>query len=157
MTNLNFNVAVTGVPGTGKTTLCEALRSKGFKTLDLNKFAMDQGCLENEEVLIECVMEKIDFEGYILDGHYSHLLGCYCAIVTECDENVLVNRLRLRGYSKEKIEENIDCLKSDCIWNEAKDLLPYGRILRLNSEKKDSLNTALSFIERMRLNFNGTR
>ena len=64
-------------------------------------------------------------KGLIIDSHLSHYLPkryVDLCIVTKCDLKKLEKRLRKRGYSKEKIRENLDAEIFDVCLNEAKEL-----------------------------------
>ncbi len=157
MKSLKFNIAVTGVPGTGKSTLCKELRSEDFRIVDLNNVSEENGCTEDGNVSIECLEERIkSLNGFLLDGHYSHLLTVYGVIIMECSSEVLEKRLILRGYEKKKIDENIDCLLSDSIWFESRDMYPESRIVRIRSDREGSLNKAKEFIRRLEIKYNGS-
>ncbi len=158
MKNLEFNVAVTGVPGTGKTTLCRELSLSGYRVIDLNEMAEKYGCTNNEEVSIDCMEKHMqNIKGYLLDAHYSHLLNVYGVIIMECSPDILMERLLSRGYNPSKIRENVDCLLSDSPWFESRDLYPETRILRIRSEEWGILNKAEEFIRRLEIKYNGTR
>ena len=64
-------------------------------------------------------------KGLIIDSHLSHYLPkryVDLCIVTKCDLKKLEKRLKKRGYSKEKIRENLDAEIFDVCLNEAKEL-----------------------------------
>ena len=115
---------VTGTPGTGKTTFSKNLASdKGFEYLDVTKFIIENGISDGFDKKKDC--EIIDIEklnsgliklikikkDLIIDSHLSHYLPnefidkCY---VTKCNLKELEKRLLKRGYSKEKVRENLD-------------------------------------------------
>jgi adenylate kinase len=101
---LSMIIAITGTPGTGKSTISVELEKKGFKIFDLNKIAKDQNLLMDfdnirqtyeidieamDKYLIELVKESLEEkiekkEGnnitinknyhIFLEGHISHLL-----------------------------------------------------------------------------------
>lgn len=158
--NVNFNISVTGVPGTGKTTLCKSLGKEGWKILDLNEFALETSCVEGDIVDLDCLIPKINPHiGAILDSHYSHLVPSFAVIIMECSPEILRTRLADRRYDKKKIEENVDCLLSDCIGSECAENYPENRILRLNSGAEDEisiLEKAVNFISKMEMKHNGT-
>ncbi|EQB69112.1 AAA family ATPase [Cuniculiplasma divulgatum] len=157
---MNFNISVTGVPGTGKSTLCNLLASSGYEVIDLNKFSIKVGCTQNDEVDLDCLIQWIRSDmGKILDSHYSHLLPSFAVILMECSPEVLEKRLMERGYNRKKITENMDCLMSDCIGYECTENYPRNRILRLNTDdNKESKNLvdAVNFIRKMEMKHNGT-
>ncbi|MGP6206535.1 AAA family ATPase [Cuniculiplasma sp. SKW3] len=155
-----MRVAVTGVPGTGKSTLCNILSREGYRIVDLNQEASRYGCLKDEDVDIDCLREMFAMDGLvIMDAHYSHLIDPFCAIITECKPEILLKRLTERGYSMSKIEENMDVLLSDAIYDEANDLIPSNRIIRVKTDKgingKD-FKRIMDFIKEMERKFNGS-
>ncbi|MHB1439371.1 MAG: AAA family ATPase [Cuniculiplasma sp.] len=157
---MNFNIGITGVPGTGKTTICRMLEERGYEIVDMNLFSMENGCTHGDDVDIDCLNSIVKENwGKILDSHYSHLLSCYAVIEMYCSPETLQERLDERGYERAKIEENMDCLMIDCIGSECIENFPQNRILRLNSEQDDgtaNLNKAVSFIEKMEAKHNGS-
>jgi len=118
-------IAVTGTPGTGKTTVATYIASTfGFQYIDGKQFFDDDVCIGYDETR-ECSIidtekwiEKIkihlkinNFKDAVIDSHFSHDLAkevVDLCIVTVCDRTVLQQRLAERGYKKEKIEENIE-------------------------------------------------
>lgn len=75
----------------------------------------------NKKPLKNKINKKI--KGVIIDSHLSHYLPKKYAdlcIVTKCDLKVLEKRLKKRGYSKEKIRENLDAEIFDVCLEEAK-------------------------------------
>ena len=157
---MKFNISVTGVPGTGKSTLCKFLAERGYETIDLNRFSITAGCTQNDQVDLDCLIPKISSDmGKILDSHYSHLLPSFAVILMECSPDVLEKRLKERGYDEKKIAENMDCLMSDCIGYECMENYPFNRIMRLNTDddrEEKNLRDAVNFIRKMEMKHNGT-
>lgn len=127
-----MKILITGVPGTGKTTLSQKivkrLNSKGqnYKLIRINdiakRFKLDDGPwgsvivdIEKTEDEINKMLENMD--NVIIEGH----LGCDMklnvdmVIVLRCDPYVLKERLKQRGYPREKIEENFDAEMIDYV------------------------------------------
>ena len=108
-------IAVTGTPGTGKTTFCSA---SNHPTRTVEEIAATHGCLEEIE---EDGAAPIDVERLantviwpeettlLVDGHLSHLLPVDAIILIRCHPSVLRQRLSQREYSESKIEENVEC------------------------------------------------
>jgi len=131
-------IAVTGTPGTGKTTLSKKLALKlGFSYLDVNKIIKKYNLSEeydkkrktkiidikklNKELIKEIKSIK---NGLIIDSHLSHYLpkkNVDVCIVTKCNLKLLEKRLKKRRYSKLKIRENLDSEIFDICSNEAKE------------------------------------
>lgn len=130
-------IIVTGTPGTGKTTYAKQLAAKlGYTYLDLNEFIMQRGLSEgkdplrdaiivDEEALLIALLPKVAANPeLVVDGHFSHILPrehvakCY---VLKCELKELERRLKARGYSEEKVRENLDAEIFDTCLHEAEE------------------------------------
>ena len=125
-------IALTGTPGTGKTTISDILRMEGFKVLSLEKLAEKLNCLgeldysdNSKPVDIELLNAKLVHEWKnapnnitFIDGHLSHLLPCDQIIILRCKPDVLEKRLTKRNYSKEKIQSNVEWELIGGPWND---------------------------------------
>lgn len=120
-------IAITGTPGTGKTTVAEALRKEGFSVVDLNRHIKDNDLLEgfdDARDTYDVDLSKIDMPNGnddFVEGHLSHFLDCDMIIVLRCNPSVLHERLSRRGYSSEKILENVQAEALDVILCESVD------------------------------------
>ncbi len=119
-------VALTGTPGTGKTTIARGLGGLGLRVIDLGAFAAAHGLSEptadGDIVDLEAFAGKLPSrpgETILIEGHLSHLLPVGLAIVLRCNPEVLRRRLAERGWPKEKIEENVEAEAIDVILLEA--------------------------------------
>lgn len=68
--------------------------------------------------------KKKSIKGIIIDSHLSHYLArryVDLCIVTKCELKELQKRLKKKGYSKNKIRENLDCEIFDICLNEARE------------------------------------
>lgn len=115
-------MAVTGTPGTGKTSACAHLVD--VAVVDLRKLAEEhaeeftvdeeRGSLEIDPPVLEKFLPRV--KGVVvLEGHISHLLGPDIAIVLRCSPKVLKKRLANRGWSEEKILENVEAEAVDVV------------------------------------------
>ncbi|HLC53453.1 MAG TPA: AAA family ATPase [Candidatus Nanoarchaeia archaeon] len=123
-------IAITGTPGTGKTTLANKLKSQGYLLLDvpslIKNFKLAAGydrkrrcSIINIEGFVKAIGMSIrqikrikkDIKGIVIDSHLSHHLPkklvSQC-IVMRCSLKTLVRRLQKKGYSKRKIRENLE-------------------------------------------------
>ena len=122
-----MRVALTGTPGTGKTTVSKHLP---YRIVDVNalvkeglNFGTDpeRGCLEAD---MEGLGKKLDQMGLdsgeivVLEGHLSHYFADD-AIILRLSPLELKARLQARGYSEKKIMENIEAEALDVILIEA--------------------------------------
>ena len=123
-------IAITGTPGTGKTHLSGELRSRGYDVLDLNGYIRDKGLLEEKDEDRDTYSVDVDsldilLEEYrskdmiMIEGHFSHCVGCDMVIVLRCAPDVLAERLRVRRYSESKVAENVQAEVLDVILCEA--------------------------------------
>jgi len=125
-----MRIALTGTPGTGKTTVAALLP---FKVIDINSLVRAglnvgvdpmRGCLEADmEALAELFREEAESPNEkggitILEGHFSHRFADW-AIVLRLAPAILRERLRARKYSDEKIRENLEAEALDVILVEA--------------------------------------
>ena len=126
-------ICITGIPGTGKSTLCLNLNRNGATCRSANDEAQRLGCVSGDVVDTDRLRAAINGVN-IIEGHYTHLLDCECAIILTASEETIRKRLLDRGYSREKVEENIGVMLSDSIYYEALDRLPAGRIFTVSTD-----------------------
>jgi adenylate kinase len=121
-------VAVTGTPGTGKTSVCKLL--KRVTVIDLRALAEEHSDLFSRDKkrksldvdvrVLRKFIPKTDGVT-VLDGHLSHHMKPDFAIVLRCSPEVLAKRLAKRRWSKAKIRENLEAEAVDVILIEAMD------------------------------------
>ncbi len=127
-------IALTGTPGTGKTSVGEVLKARGYAVLDLDRMAREYGLIRGrdearqaDEVDVDALRERIRVPAKLafLKSHYSHLMDVNVAIVLRCRPSVLRDRLRARQWSEEKILENVEAEAIDVITQEATQRIPF--------------------------------
>ncbi len=136
-------IIISGTPGTGKTTLAKKLMNVlNYPLLDLKHFIKEKNLAEsydkkrktniidikklNKEIIkeIKKVQNQHSPKGMIIESHLSHYLPkkyVGLCIITKTGLKTLKKRLQNRGYSKEKIRENMDSEIFDVCLNEAKE------------------------------------
>jgi adenylate kinase len=141
-----MRIALTGTPGTGKTTVAALLP---YRVVDINalvkaghNLSWDNAreCLEADMDGLEMKLSEMDTEEVtILEGHFSH---CFAdeAIVLRLAPSVLKNRLLARGYSERKIRENLEAEAVDVILTEAVEFC--SRIGEIDTTGKSPLEVA---------------
>src|SRR5213596_4354638 len=127
-------VAVTGTPGTGKTSACEVLSARGYVVVDLDKIARREGLIVgrdaargSDEVDVDALREglRIPAKVAFLTSHYSHRMDVNLAVVLRCRPSVLRARLEARGWPPEKVRENVEAEAIDVSLQEAVARLPF--------------------------------
>ena len=112
--------ALTGTPGTGKTTVGRLLASRGIAVIDLNALAEEAGARTvydrvrgtsevDLEVLGDALLERAaGFTGSVIaEGHLAHHLPCSAIVVLRGHPDRLRERLMARDYPPLKVEENV--------------------------------------------------
>lgn len=130
-------IAVSGTPGTGKTTLSKKIAEKlDYRYLDVARLIKINKIAESFDKKRRCyavdvkklnkiLIEKIKkYSNLVIDSHLSHYLPkkyVDLCIITKCALKELEKRLKKKRYNKSKIRENLDCEIFDVCLNEAKD------------------------------------
>lgn len=132
-----MRLALTGVPGTGKTTLADALDARGARVVKLNDVAREARLLdERDEARGSFVVDMDDLSDavndlledaertiIVLEGHFAHEMDVDAIVLLRCDPLVLYERLKARGWSEEKVRENVEAEALDVL---AQDVLDIG-------------------------------
>jgi len=145
-------VAITGTPGTGKSTIAKELKKfveirKRYEIIELSDFAKKHKCFygydksRNAKIFnlkkIENLLPKN--KSLILVSHISHLLEPEIAIVLRTKHKVLKKRLSKRFYTK-KTNENVDAEFLNVIGLEARELCK--TVYEIDTTKNSKQKTA---------------
>ncbi len=153
-------VAISGVPGTGKTTIAkivkEKLKSKGieFNLINVNELAKKEKLIigfdekRNCDIIDISAFKNLDLNSFkpcIFEGHISHFLNVDVIFVLRCDPIILKKRLKQRGWDKYKILENLESEIIDVISNEALEIHSVDNIYEIRTDKfkKDEIGEAI--------------
>lgn len=117
-------IIITGTPSAGKTLLSKELaKALKYKYIDVNDVIKANNLIESydkkrqtdvvdEKKLSRALVELIKKGGnLVIDSHMSQCIPpkyVDLCIVAKCNLKVLKKRLEKKGYSKEKIRENMD-------------------------------------------------
>ena len=119
-------VAVTGTPGTGKSSVCDALARRGYHVVDLDAAAKDLGLTEAGEdgtvlVDVEALARRLHVPVKVafLKAHYAHRIPANLIVVLRCHPKELWRRLEARGWPAPKVRENVEAEAIDVILQEA--------------------------------------
>ena len=134
-------VALTGTPGTGKTSVGCFLSDKGYPVWALAD--LGKHCIVGYDNERECAIYDLDLmakqicdtNGIVfLEGHFSHLLsGIDKVIVLRCYPDELQKRLGAKGWSSKKILENIESEALDIIRCDINGVYPKENILEIDT------------------------
>lgn len=121
-----MRVAVTGTPGTGKTSATDLLETD-LDVLHLNDLIDREGLYtEVDEVRdskvadLEAVRDWLEGrDGVLVESHLAHLLDVDRVVVLRCAPEELERRLTERGEPAEKASENAESEALDVILSEA--------------------------------------
>jgi adenylate kinase len=126
-----MRIALTGVPGTGKTAVAAALARQGVSVVHLNELAAHRGLLTEKDVARDAWVVDLDAlndaippaQGtQVVEGHFAHEMDADLTILLRVDPAVLLQRLRSRGWSDEKVRENVEAEALDVLASEVLDI-----------------------------------
>lgn len=147
-------IAVTGTPGTGKTSACAVLERRGYVVIDLAEVARKEGFIAgrdaargSDEVDMEAMRERfrVPAKMAFLKSHYSHRFDVNMAVVLRCKPSVLRSRLEARGWPPEKVRENVEAEAIDVITQEAVERLPL--VFEVDTTMSTATQTADAILE----------
>ncbi|KAI5924776.1 POS9-activating factor FAP7 [Camillea tinctor] len=156
------NIIVTGTPGVGKTTHCEALAERtGLRHVSVNQVVKDEGCHEgwdeeylswivDEDKLLDALEDEAKAGGCIIDWHACDLFPeswIDLVVVLRVDSTTLYDRLSARKYPEVKLQENIDSEIMEVLLQEARDSYDERIVIELTSNTTDDMETNVDRIE----------
>ncbi len=163
-------IALSGTPGTGKSSVSALLQKEGYNIINLNELAINQGFInitenKNKSKLIDInklnkYIDKIykNDDLFLIEGHASHLLKVVDKVILlRCHPKKLKIRLEKKGWNKVKINENIEAEIIDVILCEAVDLHHENNIFEIDTTDKNIRTVLLSIIEIIKSNFIPTK
>jgi len=151
-------IAITGTPGTGKTSISKGLIKKDFNVVDLNKIAYEKKYLVGkDEKRNSFIVDTNKIDSFIkknykkkeltfIEGHLSHLLRCVdIVIILRLNPLKLENNLLNRKWKKEKIKENLEAEMLDTILCETIQIHPLDKVIEIDTTEK-SLDETINII-----------
>lgn len=161
-------IAITGTPGTGKTTLAKILsKEMNLEIFDVNDFIeknkktvlieydedRETNVIDDNKLmsLIEEKLRRKEITDAIIDSHLSHYISqkyIDACIVLSCDLSVLKKRLKKRGYNTLKITENLEAESFDEIKEEAKEL--HENVIYVDTTKKITIKNLIQGIKKIK-------
>ncbi len=163
-------VALSGTPGTGKTSISNLLHKKGYEIVNLNEIAIKKGFIEgidkkrnskilDIEKLNEYISKKHVTEDLVfVEGHAAHLLNsAEKAVLLRCHPKQLKKRLKKRGWDKEKIKENVEAEALDVILCETVEYFSENGIFEIDTSNKTIESVVESIVEIVKNDFKPTK
>lgn len=121
-----MRVALTGTPGTGKTTVAGRLDGS-LRVLPLREVIDDEGLVTDRDPVRNSDIIDLDgvqaatasMDDVVFESHLSHHLNVDRVVVLRCHPDELTERLRGRGAPERSIAENAESEALDLILSEA--------------------------------------
>jgi adenylate kinase len=129
---------ITGTPGTGKSSAADELAARGYRVVRLadtvKDYVIGEDGARDTRIIDEdrWVREFVPVEG-IVEGHLAHLLPCDRVVVLRCRPDLLLARLRSRGYTEGKCRENAEAEALDVCLIETLERHEPGHVLELDA------------------------
>ncbi|KAI0019619.1 AAA domain-containing protein [Xylariomycetidae sp. FL0641] len=164
----NPNIIITGTPGVGKTTHCEALAERfggeketKLRHVSVNQVVRDRGCHEgwddtflswivDEDKLLDALEDEAKDGGCIIDWHACDLFPeswIDLVVVLRVDSTTLYDRLAARKYPEAKLQENLDSEIMEVLLQEARDAYAPEMVVELTSNSADEVESNVDRIE----------
>jgi len=160
------NILISGTPGVGKSSLASLLVEKsGFTWIGVGQFAKEHDCLGdwdeeyqshdlNEDKLLDLLEEVQKPGGIIFEHHVTDIFPerwFDIVFVLRANNTNLYDRLKGRGYSGKKLEENLQCEIFQTILDEAREGYRDEIVHELQSntedDKLENCNRILAWIQ----------
>ena len=156
-------ILITGVPGTGKTSvagiLCKLLKAEEIDLLELARarkiitgYDPEEGSMVVDETKISNIVRKVMKSGrnHVIGSHLAHFVSpkiSKICVVLRCNPLVLEKRLQKRGYLKGKIHDNMMCEYLDCCLIEALKVGHKRHLHEIDTTKKKAHVVAKEIID----------
>jgi adenylate kinase len=151
-------IAITGTPGTGKTSVAKKLVREGYIVLDLNRIACENDFLLGRDEKRKSNIVDIDklnlfikknyskFDIVFVEGHLSHLLKCVDKlIILRLEPSQLEKYLKKKRWNEKKIKENLESEILDIVLCESIEIHSKDNMAELNVTNK-SVDEIVSII-----------
>lgn len=163
-------VALTGTPGTGKSSVATLLQKHGYTIVRLHQFAKKYKCTDGIDTKKSSQLIDIDKLNNTIkktfttdtivffEGHLGHLLKAIDkVIILRCHPKELNSRLKKKKWNTNKIKENVDAETIDVILCEAVEHHSMKNIFEIDTTKKTIEEVAAIIINIAKKKFQPTK
>lgn len=148
------NILICGTPGCGKTQHCERLKEKlNFKFYNVSEVVKANKFYErfdeefdtyiiDEDPLLDYLEGPIAEGGCVIDHHTCDFFPerfFQLVVVLRCDNTPLYDRLKARGYSAKKLEENVTAEIMEVVQSMAEESYQEDVVVTLQSDTQEQL------------------
>jgi adenylate kinase len=139
-----MRVALTGTPGTGKTTVAEHVESP-LSVLHLGDVVAEQGFVTDHDRERDSAVVDVDAlgawladrEDVLFESHLAHLFEADRVVVLRCHPAELKRRLEARGMAPESISENAQSEALDVVLGAAVDRHGTDAVYEIDTTDRD--------------------
>jgi len=142
-------IALTGTPGTGKSSVATLLQKQGYTIVRLHQLAREYKCIDGIDTkrntqlidvnrLNNSIKKHFKKDALVFfEGHLGHLLNTIDkVIILRCHPKELKKRLMKKKWNIKKIKENVDAETIDVILCEASEHHLKKNIFEIDTTKK---------------------
>ncbi|MBU0497789.1 MAG: AAA family ATPase [Candidatus Thermoplasmatota archaeon] len=163
-------IALTGTPGTGKTTIATLLQKKGVTVISLNTLALTNNYILGKDLKRNSYI--LDFKKInnhitthyqttttpiIIEGHAAHWIPqTTWVVILRCHPENLRKRLEQKKWTHTKIQENIDAEILDIILCEATEIHHSHKLREIDTTTQTPQETTNILLNLIKTNFTDT-
>mmetsp|Transcript_15815 Transcript_15815/g.34282 ORF Transcript_15815/g.34282 Transcript_15815/m.34282 type:complete len:175 (-) Transcript_15815:1566-2090(-) len=150
------NILVTGTPGTGKTTTAQQVaQATGLTYINVGDWVKEKELHDgwdeefdcytmDEDKIVDAMEDSLSAGGQIVDYHSCDFFPerwFDLVLVLRCDNGVLYDRLRARGYSEKKLQENMECEIMQVVLEEARESYKHEIVHEMQSNSVEDMES----------------
>lgn len=168
------NILITGTPGVGKTSLSilladqlnERLASflikanKSYQYINVGKLVTEKKLYKDwnndfdvpefdDDMVVDELTDYVPQGAYVIDFHTASLFPedwIDIVVLLRCNNTVLYDRLKERGYNDKKIKENIECEILEVTADDVYENYDKKRVIELSNEKMEDMQNNIDQI-----------
>lgn len=151
------NILITGTPGTGKSTMAQALvaQAPALRLIEVSQLVKDkqlhdgwdeeyQTYILDEDRLLDELEDELEAGGVVVEYHAAELFPerwFDLVLVLRCDNTVLYGRLESRSYPEKKLRENVEAEIMQVILDEARESYAEEIVVELPSSSIEDIES----------------